>query len=127
MNKKTRKGFTLIELLIVVVIVGILALAAIPLITGHARDARRAEAEAVAGTLKTSLRASFAKTGTNPASFTAADMDEPQSAGAHHNAPTYNGTSTTGTVTIGMISSSDGSLTYAFGWTNGQGNFAWTG
>lgn len=50
------KGFTLIELLIVVVIVGILALAAIPLIAGDVESARSSEARAALGAMKDRAR-----------------------------------------------------------------------
>ena len=46
------KGFTLIELLIVVVIVGILALAAIPLIASNTEEARSSEARAALGAMR---------------------------------------------------------------------------
>ena len=68
--KKQKKGFTLIELLIVVVIVGILALAAIPLITANTRDARRSEGEQQLGSMKNQARVAFAKTGKVPATLT---------------------------------------------------------
>src|SRR2546426_11939424 len=42
-------GFTLMELLIVVMIVGILAAAAVPLYLGYVRDSRLAEAKGLAG------------------------------------------------------------------------------
>ena len=61
--RNNRKGFTLIELLIVVVIVGILALAAIPLITSNTRDARRAEGEQLLGSARDSARVEYAKSG----------------------------------------------------------------
>ncbi|CAG0998067.1 Fimbrial protein [Gammaproteobacteria bacterium] len=51
-----KRGFTLIELLIVVVIVGILALAAIPLIQTNLDEARSAEARAAMGALKDRAR-----------------------------------------------------------------------
>ena len=51
-----RKGFTLIELLIVVVIIGILALAAIPLITANTQEAKAGEAKAALGTIKDRMR-----------------------------------------------------------------------
>ncbi|MDC1142813.1 prepilin-type N-terminal cleavage/methylation domain-containing protein [Planctomycetota bacterium] len=122
--KNDRKGFTLIELLIVVVIVGILALAAIPLITENSRDARRAEAEAVAGSVKTTLRAAYAKTGTAPASFAAAGYTP--AAGAHSAAPTYSGNTTHGTIGVVMTATSDGTLSYPFTWAGGAGTFTWS-
>jgi len=61
--KGTRKGFTLIELMVVILIVGILAAAAIPLMRGRIDSAKWAEANASAGTIKSAVRVYFAETG----------------------------------------------------------------
>ena len=50
-------GFTLIELLVVILIVGILAAVAGPLYIGYAKDAKIAEAKALAGSVWTALQA----------------------------------------------------------------------
>ena len=52
-----QKGFTLMELLIVVMIVGILAAAAVPLYLGYVRDSRLAEAKGLAGSVLTAAQA----------------------------------------------------------------------
>ena len=70
MRTKSRKGFTLIELLIVVVIVGILALAAIPLITANTRDARRSEGEQLLGSMKNRVKVAYTKTTALPTLLT---------------------------------------------------------
>ena len=60
---KSRKGFTLIELMVVILIVGILAAVAIPLMRGRIDSAKWTEGKAAAGTIATALRAYCAEQG----------------------------------------------------------------
>lgn len=60
------KGFTLIELMVVILIVGILAAATIPLMRGRVDSAKWAEANATAGTIKSAVRVYFAEKGEKP-------------------------------------------------------------
>jgi len=59
----SRKGFTLIELMVVILIVGILAAVAIPLMRGRIDSAKWSEANAAAGTIRSALRAYWAEKG----------------------------------------------------------------
>jgi prepilin-type N-terminal cleavage/methylation domain-containing protein len=54
-GQEQEAGFTLVELLIVILIVGILSAVALPLYLGYTKDARLAEAKALAGSAMTSL------------------------------------------------------------------------
>jgi len=58
-----RKGFTLIELMVVILIVGILAAVAVPIMRGRIDSAKWSEANASAGAIKTSVRAYIAEKG----------------------------------------------------------------
>jgi len=60
---KSRKGFTLIELMVVILIVGILAAVAIPLMRGRIDSAKWSEGKAMMGTVATALRAYGAEKG----------------------------------------------------------------
>ena len=55
------KGFTLIELMVVILIVGILAAASVPLMRGRIESAKWSEANAMAGTIRSAVRVAFAE------------------------------------------------------------------
>ncbi len=60
---KSRKGFTLIELMVVILIVGILAAVAIPIMRGRIDAAKWSEGKAGAGSIRTASRAFCAEKG----------------------------------------------------------------
>ena len=62
---KGRKGFTLIELMVVILIVGILAAVAVPIMRGRIDSAKWSEANASCGAIKTAVRAYIAEKGPN--------------------------------------------------------------
>jgi type IV pilus assembly protein PilA len=60
---RNRKGFTLIELMVVILIVGILAAVAVPIMRGRIDAAKWSEANASAGSVRTAVRAYIAEKG----------------------------------------------------------------
>lgn len=137
--KQNRKGFTLIELLIVVVIVGILALAAIPLITSNTRDARRSEGEQMLGSMKGQARVAFAKLGYGPTQLTGAidstvkgcGVDASELTGQYFRVTdslVAGAGAVSGNATIETTSPStaDGQCHHTFDWKGGSGSFSWT-
>jgi len=67
----TRKGFTLIELMVVILIVGILAAVAVPIMRGRIDSAKWSEANASAGSIRTAVRAYIAEKGPNYTNYAA--------------------------------------------------------
>ena len=62
---KNRFGFTIIELMVVILIVGILAAVAVPMLKGKIDKAKWSEGKAIMGTIARSLRAHVSEKGTN--------------------------------------------------------------
>lgn len=126
--KQNRKGFTLIELLIVVVIVGILALAAIPLITSNTRDARRSEGEQMMGSMKSQARVAYSKTGAAPATLTVCGVAAAERTGKYYTVADAIAAGQGGyaaRVTANPVTASDGVGNLDFNWSGGDGAFTW--
>ena len=96
---ESRKGFTLIELMVVILIVGILAAVAIPMMRGRIDSAKWSEGKSVMGTIATAIRVHVAEKG-----------------GSYTGVPTL--------VQLGF-SANDLSGTYFTGGESGDGSFAW--
>jgi type IV pilus assembly protein PilA len=64
-----KKGFTLVELMVVVLIVGILAAVALPLMSGKIDAAKWSEGKAAAGTIASAIRAYAAEKGPSYATY----------------------------------------------------------
>ncbi len=62
---RSKRGFTLIELMVVILIVGILAAVAIPIMRGRIDSAKWSEGKAALGTIATALRAYAAEKGSS--------------------------------------------------------------
>ena len=60
---KSSKGFTMVELMVVVLIVGILAAVAVPLMSGRIDSSKWSEAKASMGTIASAIRAYAAEKG----------------------------------------------------------------
>ncbi|MHC5159384.1 MAG: prepilin-type N-terminal cleavage/methylation domain-containing protein [Planctomycetota bacterium] len=60
---KKYNAFTLIELMVVILIVAVLAAAAVPLMRGRIDRSKWTEANAVAGSIRTSMKTYFMETG----------------------------------------------------------------
>ena len=76
---RSKKGFTLVELMVVILIVGILASVAVPIMRGRIDSAKWSEANAAAGSIATGIRAYAAEKGT--AGFVAATVNGSLTAG----------------------------------------------
>jgi len=58
---RSQKGFTMVELMVVILIIGILAAVAVPILRGRIEQAKWSEGAATAGAIKTAVRALYAE------------------------------------------------------------------
>ena len=112
---ENKKGFTLVELMVVVLIVGILAAVAIPLMQGKVEKAKWSEGNAAAGAIRTAIRTYFAEDPTAAAAlsgtlavaatqsalgFNAGDLTGTYFAPANYTITSVNGTTGIAVITV---------------------------
>jgi type IV pilus assembly protein PilA len=106
---RPEQGFTLVELLIVILIVGILAAVAVPLYLGYTKDAKLAEAKALAGSALTALSACVQAKG---AGTSCGLTDISGRIGVNTDGSTGDGRWVVGTATTLSVSSGTGAPTF---------------
>lgn len=98
---RNTKAFTLIELMVVILIVGILAAASVPLMRGRVDSAKWAEAQATAGTIRNAARVYFAEHGVGTNDMTAMGLTNADLTGTYFNPTDYTVTTdASGNVTV---------------------------
>ncbi|MBC8473113.1 MAG: prepilin-type N-terminal cleavage/methylation domain-containing protein [Planctomycetes bacterium] len=70
-----KKGFTLIELMVVILIVGILAAVAVPILRGRIGQAKWTEGAAIAGTIRAAVRAYYGEDSVAVAAMAGSTLD----------------------------------------------------
>ena len=77
---RSQKGFTMVELMVVILIIGILAAVAVPILRGRIESAKWSEAAAIAGTIRVALRAYYTEDSTAVAAMAGSTLDTIQGA-----------------------------------------------
>jgi prepilin-type N-terminal cleavage/methylation domain-containing protein len=128
---KTKKsGFTLVELMIVVIIVGILAAVAVPLMSANRDKARNSEAIAAIGAVSTAGRLFLAETGAAPDALAdlvgAGLFDEDNLDGTYFTSTSYGGWEWADDGRVTQATADIGTDTWTFTWDAGQSAFTST-
>ena len=115
-RKSKCAGFTLIELMVVILIVGVLAAAAVPLMRGKIDRSKWTEANAGAGAIRSAVKLYFVETGnavtgkfSNESVQRALNMQDADLAGAYFVASDYeiDSVSTDGVAVVTVTASQD--------------------
>lgn len=116
--------------MITVVMVGILALAAIPIVSSNSVSARRSEGEQLLGAARDICRTEYARTGNS--ATVAVEFNAQVAAGGltgkYFKVQGYSDTSSVGGMdaNVSTDTTSDGTGTLDFAWESGQSTFTWT-